>query len=63
MKKALDELIARLKRIDLEGYPVESGGKNVCPSKGHEEADKLLLKYIGDIRMTRVFNKIEKWYG
>ena len=29
----------------------------------HIEADKALLKYINDLKVTRLFNKLKKWYG
>lgn len=36
---------------------------NFVPEGDHVEADKLLLEYINDPEVTRLFNEIEKWYA
>lgn len=49
-----DELIAELERIDREG-----GDEEV----DHGDADRALLKYIDDERVTAAFDAIGKWYA
>lgn len=47
-----EELIKKLeecKKLDTEG--------------GHIEADDLLLEYIDDDEVRKVFNEISKWYA
>jgi hypothetical protein len=35
-----------------------------CPSEdGHQELDYMLLDYIGDEEIKKVFISIEKWYA
>lgn len=35
-----------------------------CPSEdSHYDLDMLLLEYIGDERITKAFNDIDKWYA
>jgi hypothetical protein len=33
------------------------------PEISHGEADDLLIEYIGDEEVSKLFNKIEKWYA
>jgi hypothetical protein len=33
------------------------------PEGGHAEADRLLLRFIGDDEITEAFEAIEKWYA
>lgn len=33
------------------------------PETAHINADRLLLKFINDNRVTKAFDKIEKWYS
>jgi len=49
---SIEELIEQLKRL-----------KDVEPEAAHSEADNLLLKFIGDARVTEAFEAIERWYS
>lgn len=33
------------------------------PESEHSKADRLLLEYIGDDKVTDAFNAIHKWYA
>ena len=48
--KILKEIVLRQK----EWSDVESD---------HSDADEALLEFIGDITITRIYNKIKKWYA
>jgi len=50
MKKA--DLIYELKELFAED-----------PEHGHREADKLLLKFIGDPEVAEAYNALPKWYS
>lgn len=51
LKKSLEEILARSK---VGGYDEEGE---------HSKADWLLLEYIGDEEVSRVFSSIPRWYG
>lgn len=53
-----EELIARLKVL---AQKTEDGLEE--QDIDHPEADRLLLEFIGDEEVTRLFNTIEKWYA
>jgi len=50
-----DELIARLKAI--------KSGTEYDTETGHMEADRLLLVYINDQRVTDAFEDLHRWYA
>lgn len=55
-----DELLEALEEIrNRQRFPEYV---NTC-EEDHFEADGLLLKYIDDVRITKLFNQIEKWYA
>ncbi len=33
------------------------------PEDAHLKADGILLEFIGDVEITRLYNLIEKWYA
>jgi hypothetical protein len=60
-----DELLEKLTKIYIrqDGLRLdEEGFSKSNPDEDHMEADSLLLEYISDERITKIFNEIEKWY-
>lgn len=51
----IQELRAELKAIEAR--------ESCDPEKDHNDADNLLLKYINDDEVDRLFNSIEMWYA
>lgn len=51
------ELIEALKEIK------ESQNKFIDQECDHIKADELLLQYINDENITRIFESIDKWYA
>ena len=51
----IEELIAGIKKINKE----EDGD----PETSHFEIDKLLLKFIGDPEIEKLYGKLPKWYA
>lgn len=58
----IDELIAKLKALSREGKPPRKFGEGDA-GDDHIEADRILLAYINDPRVTEAFDAIEKWYA
>ncbi len=60
-----DELLEKLEKLNINSqiYEVKPFMIEGDPERWHEEADKLLLEYIGDSEITDLFEKIEKWYA
>ncbi len=56
-----EELLTKLRWL-ADGNPKRSrsGGQDVMLA--HEEADRLLLEFIGDAEITAVYGDIDKWY-
>lgn len=57
IEMTIDELIAKLKAIR---------NRSIADSDeetDHYEADQLLLEYIGDKKVSRAYNAIDKWYS
>lgn len=56
----LESLIKELKYIqngkDKDGFHIYS------EDDGHVKADRLLLEYINDSKVTEAFDDIDKWY-
>ena len=50
-----DALIEKLKEL--------ATAVNFDPAKDHVTADQLLLDYINDPLITKLFDEIEKWYA
>lgn len=57
-----EELIQELIKIQNEKY-ILLGIETVDEENNHVKADKLLLRYINDDRVTQEFDKIKKWYS
>lgn len=61
-----EELITALREIAARQLePVHVGklvGTRKDMEKDHEAADRLLLEYINDPRVTTLFDQIDKWY-
>ena len=55
-KDLIDSLLGIIKRQKELGWKSN-------PEDDHEEADQLLLKYIGDAKIEELFHAIEKWYS
>lgn len=55
-----DELLKALKEINDRQY--FDLGFTDC-DEDHQEADKLLLEFINDEEVTKIFLDIEKWYA
>jgi len=36
---------------------------NFDAASGHQELDELLLEYIDDIEVTKIFNESPRWYS
>lgn len=53
-KLSIEDLIKRLTDISKNGYDSEAD---------HIKADKLLLEFINDERVTVAFDYISKWYA
>ncbi|MFA5385737.1 MAG: hypothetical protein WC364_13970 [Eubacteriales bacterium] len=48
-----DELLKKLTECQSNGDP----------EVAHDEADKALLEYINDKKITEAYEKIERWYA
>lgn len=57
-----DELIEKMKHI-IKNHFTSVTGEKVASETGHQELDKLLLRYIADKRVTKIFNSAYKWYA
>lgn len=55
LKRSESEILTLVKEI--EAYSDEG------PEEGHMEADRILLRIIGDQRITDAFDKLSKWYA
>ena len=49
------DLLAKMRDIR------DRGGKD--PERDHSDLDDLLLEYINDPVVTKVFERVEKWYA
>ena len=47
------DLIEKLKKLQ----------ECIDKERAHSDADKFLLEYVGDEKVTEAFEKIEKWYA
>ena len=50
----IEELIAGIKKINFE--------KCGDPGEAHFEIDKLLLEFIGDPEIEKLYSELPKWY-
>lgn len=61
-KMTKEELLEALTKI-IERQDIQHCDGHYYCDEDHENADRLLLKYIDDERITEAFNEIEKWYS
>ncbi|MEK7208519.1 MAG: hypothetical protein AAB699_03180 [Patescibacteria group bacterium] len=58
-----EELVKRLLELaeSAKGWKWNKDGES--PEGAHVKADKALLEYIGDEKVTKAFDSIDKWYA
>ena len=63
IKATVEKGDAKISRAALIASLKELVGDNSDPEATHAEADELLLQYINDPEIEKVFEEVPKWYS